>query len=71
MSQPPEKIRSTATAEPGHKHVSLKSSKDILKMTYQEYIKCHGLGETGLGIELVDPSTTVLDHKRQNLQQEV
>ncbi len=62
--RPPEKTRSTATAEPEHENVS---RMHVEKRT-RDTKKSHGLG---LGIELVDPSTTELDHKHQNLRQEV
>jgi len=40
-------------------------------MADQEYIKCHGQGKIGLGIELVNPPTSEWDCRHQNLQQEV
>jgi hypothetical protein len=42
-----------------------------VRTTHQEYIKCHEQGETDSGTERVDPSTTELDYRRPNLQQEV
>jgi hypothetical protein len=70
MSRPPEKTCSMVTAEPGMEMFPEKNIEDV-RMTHQEYIRCHKQGKTDLGTEHVNPSTTELDYRHQNLQQEV
>jgi hypothetical protein len=59
-----------ATAEPGTKMFHEKIIKDV-RTTHQEYLRCHGQDEKDSGTECIDPSTTELDYRRRNLQQEV
>jgi hypothetical protein len=49
----------------------MKKNIEDVRTTHQEYIRCHEQGETDLGTEHVDPSTTELDYRHRNLQQEV
>jgi hypothetical protein len=66
VSRPPEKTHLT---EPG---MEMFYEKNIdVRTTHQEYIRCHEQGETDLGTERVHPSTTELDYKCRNFQQEV
>jgi hypothetical protein len=70
VSQPPEKTCSMATAEPGMEMFPEKNIEDV-RTTHQEYIRCHEQGKTDSGTECIDPSTTELDYRHRNLQQEV
>ena len=58
------------TAEPAMKMFQEKKNIDV-RTTHQEYIIYHEQGETDLGTEHINPSTTELDYSRRNLQQEV
>jgi len=69
VSRPPENILSTATAEPrdvGHSEIPETRLK-----TYQEYPRYREQDRPGLGIELVDLSTSESDYMCRNLQEGV
>jgi hypothetical protein len=68
VSRPPEKMRSTATAEP-----ALCQKEEICNnhlFTHQEYIRCRKRDDINLETELADLPTTGLDHMHQNLPEE-
>ena len=62
MSRPPEKTCSMATAELGTKMFHEEKNEGV-RTTHQECIRYHEQGETDLGTEHIDPSTTELDHR--------
>ncbi len=68
MSQPPEKILSMATAEPGDMFEKVTCMR---LTTHQVYTRCCEPCKKGLGIELIGQTTSESDYMRQNLQQEV
>jgi hypothetical protein len=45
----------------------MKENIEDVRTTHQEYIRCHEQGKKDLGTECVDPSTTELDCRHQNL----
>jgi len=57
VSQPPKKILSTATAEPGD---MLEKVTHMRLTIHQEYTRCHEPGKRGLGTEFVSLSTREL-----------
>ena len=68
VSRPPEKIHSTATAEP-----ALRQKEEICfnnPFTHQEYTICHKKDGINLETGLADLPTTELDRMHQNLPEE-
>ena len=68
VARPPEKMRSTAMAEP-----TLCQKEEICNnhsFTHREYIRCRKRDDINLETELADLPTTGLDHMHQNLLEE-
>jgi hypothetical protein len=49
----------------------MKNKNEGVRTTHQECIRYYEQGKTNSGTEGINPSTTELDHRHQNLLQEV
>ena len=68
VSRPPEKILSTATAEPRE---MFEQATCMRLTTHQVYTRCREPCRKGLGTELVGQTISELDYMRRNLLQGV